>query len=422
MNEVPRQRRALTNVGGAIRAHGDSKLGAIFARALERTATEPPDVATHGFHAWPARMHWALPASIFEALGARGAQVLDPFAGGGTVLVEAMRAGAHGTGIDLNPLSALVIETKCSLRTDDDIDAFLEVATSVVEASLERVQSRTPIKADIHRDLGVLYAPHVQKELAGLLAEIETVESMRDRRALGALFSSLVVKLSMKKADTSDEIVDKRLRKGLASELFARKAEELSRRWEELRAHVPRDAEEPRLMTGDVRWATRLLGERYRADLVVTSPPYGGTYDYHAHHALRLAWLRMDDRAFAQGELGARRSLRGPEARARFDDEVLHMLGAIRRVVKDEGLVVLVIGDAEIRQQRVSPIEQLDALAPRAGLRLVAGASEEKLDFRGGPSREEHVLALSPIKARAERARSPARSAAPRGRGTTRRG
>lgn len=397
MNEL-RQRRALSNVGGAVRTHGEPKLAAIFADALRRTATESPDAGTHGFHAWPARMHWALPATIFEAMGVRGARVLDPFAGGGTVLVEAMRAGAMGTGIDLNPLSALVTETKTSLRSARERDAFLDAATAVVEASLERVQTRTKVLAPLSRDHAALYGGHVIKELAGLLEELENVESVRDRRALTAVFSSLVVKLSKKRADTSDEIIEKRIRKGLASELFIRKADELSRRWAELRAHTPREAEEPRLWTGDVRDARELLGERYRADLVVTSPPYGGTYDYHAHHALRLAWLQLDDRGFARGELGARRTLRGPEALARFDREVVQMLSSIRRVTKDDGLVVLVIGDAEIGRQRISPIAQLDALASRAKLRLIAGASEEKVDFRGGAPREEHVLALAPVR------------------------
>jgi hypothetical protein len=392
----PRQRRALSNVGGRVRTHGDPSLSAIFARGLERTASEAPDAGTHGFHAWPARMHWALPSAIFEALDARGARVLDPFAGGGTVLVEAMRAGAMGTGLDLNPLSALVTETKCALRTRQERDAFIDAAELVVSASLERVQSRAPVRAKLERDQAALYAPHVLKELAGLLEEIEQIESVRDRRALSAVFSSLVVKLSKKKADTSDALVEKRLRKGLASELFARKSLELSERWAELRAHVPREAEEPRVMTGDVRRARELLGERYRADLIVSSPPYGGTYDYHAHHALRLAWLGLDDRAFARTELGARRTMRGPDAQRRFDRETSDWLRALAVVVKRDGLVVLVIGDAEIGGRRISPIEQLDALAPREGLALIAGASEEKPDVRGGYPREEHVLALRP--------------------------
>jgi DNA modification methylase len=394
----PGQRRALSNVGGRIRTHGDPSLAAIFARALERTATEPPDVGTHGFHAWPARMHWALPATIFDAIDPRGARVLDPFAGGGTVLVEAMRAGAIGTGLDLNPLSALVTETKCSLRTRSECDAFVDAATTVVEASLERVQTRAAVRAKLSRETASLYAPHVLKELAGLLEEIEQVDSVRDRNALTAVFSSLVIKLSKKKADTSEALVEKRLRKGLTSELFARKALELSERWAELRKHVAREAEEPRLMTGDARRARALLGERYRADFIVTSPPYGGTYDYHAHHALRLAWLGIDDRSFARSELGARRTMRGERAQLRFDRETGEWLRAIAGVIKSDGLVVLVIGDAEIGGRRISPIDQLDALAPREGLRLIAGASEEKPDVRGGYPREEHVLALRPMR------------------------
>ncbi len=391
----PKQRRALSNVGGRVRTHGDPRLSALFAHALERTAIEAPDVGTHGFHAWPARMHWALPATILGELGVAGRRVLDPFAGGGTVLVEAMRAGARGSGIDLNPLSSLVVEVKCSLRTPAEGRRFLESVADVAEASLDRVQTRTPAKAPLSREQAMLYGGHILKELAGLLEEIDQCEDVRDQRAMRAVFSSLLVKLSKKKADTSEEVVDKRLRKGLSTELFVRKSGELVQRWAELRTHAPKDAEEPRLFVGDARRAPEILGKAYRADLVMTSPPYGGTYDYVAHHALRLAWLGIDDRAFARSELGARRSLRGEEAQQRFDREVLEMLTALRRVMKDDALAILVLGDAELGRLRISPIDQLDALAPRAGLRLIAGASEEKADFRGGPPREEHVLALA---------------------------
>lgn len=394
----PKQRRALSNVGGRVRTHGEARLASLFAQALERTAIEAPDVGTHGFHAWPARMHWALPATILGELGVAGKRVLDPFAGGGTVLVEAMRAGARGTGIDLNPLSPLVVETKCSLRTAAEGRRFLESVADVAEASLDRVQSRTPAKAPLSREQAILYDGHILKELAGLLEEIERCEDVRDQRAMRAVFSSLLVKLSRKKADTSDAIVAKRLRKGLSTELFVRKSGELVQRWAELRAHAPKDAEEPRLFVGDARRAPEIVGKAYRADLVMTSPPYGGTYDYHAHHALRLAWLGLPDRDFARSELGARRSLQGEEAKQRFDREVLEVLAALRRVMKDDALAVLVIGDAELGRLRISPIDQLDALAPRAGLRLIAGASEEKADFRGGYPREEHVLALAAIR------------------------
>lgn len=372
----PKQRRALSNVGGRVRTHGDPRLSALFAHALERTAIEAPDVGTHGFHAWPARMHWALPATILGELGVAGKRVLDPFAGGGTVLVEAMRAGARGSGIDLNPLSSLVVEVKCSLRTPAEGRRFLESVADVAEASLDRVQTRTPAKAPLSREQAMLYGGHILKELAGLLEEIDQCEDVRDQRAMRAVFSSLLVKLSKKKADTSEEVVDKRLRKGLSTELFVRKSGELVQRWAELRTHAPKDAEEPRLFVGDARRAPELLGKAYRADLVMTSPPYGGTYDYVAHHALRLAWLGLPDRDFSRSELGARRSLRGEEAQQRFDREVLEMLSALRRVMKDDALAILVLGDAELGRLRISPIDQLDALAPRPGLRLIAGASE----------------------------------------------
>lgn len=391
-------RRALSNTGGSIRTHGDPQYAPLFGEALSRTATEPPDILTHGFHAWPARMHHAIPGTIFAELGVRGARVLDPCAGGGTVLVEAMRHGARGIGIDLNPLSPIVVSTKCALRDGPEQQAFLAAAEQVVMGSLERVQTRTPIVANLPREMVSLYAPHVLKELAGLLEEIRLVESERDARALAAVFSSLVVKLSNKKADTSELLTEKRLRKGLASELFARKSDELAQRWDALFHACPPDAEEPRLFVGDARRIGELLGPRVRADFVVTSPPYGGTYDYYAHHALRLAWLDLPDAEFEASEMGSRRTLKGESAAGRFDHEMRAFLRAVRGVVADDGLVVFVIGDADFGGSRVPALDQLDALAPLEGLRLLAGASETKHDFRGGAPREEHVIAMTPVR------------------------
>jgi hypothetical protein len=402
---VDEPRRALSNVGGAIRTHGDPRYAALFGEAMSRTATEPPDILTHGFHSWPARMHHAIPGTIFSELGVSGARVLDPCAGGGTVLVEAMRFGARGIGIDLNPLSQLVVSAKCALRDARDQQTFLTAVERVVMGSLERVQTRTPIVAQLPREMVALYAPHVLKELAGLLEEIRAVESERDARMLAAVFSSLVVKLSNKKADTSEEITEKRLRKGLASELFARKSDELAQRWDALFHACPPDAEEPRLFVGDARRIPELLGPRVRADLVVTSPPYGGTYDYYAHHALRLAWLDLPDAELEANEMGSRRTLKGERAKDRFDAEMRAFLRSVRRVIADDGLVIFVIGDADFGGARVPALDQLDYLAPMEGLRLLAGASEAKHDFRGGPPREEHVIAMTPVRPDSERQR-----------------
>lgn len=45
-------------------------------------------------------------------LDTKGVRILDPFMGGGTTVVEALRLGCHVTGIDLNPVAWFIVKTE----------------------------------------------------------------------------------------------------------------------------------------------------------------------------------------------------------------------------------------------------------------------------------------------------------------------
>ena len=68
---------------------------------------------THGLHQYPARMHPEI-ATRMIAKYATGTKtvVLDPFMGSGGVLVEAMLHGNNSIGIDLNPFAVLLSKVK----------------------------------------------------------------------------------------------------------------------------------------------------------------------------------------------------------------------------------------------------------------------------------------------------------------------
>jgi DNA modification methylase len=385
----PRQRRALSNLGGPIRTRGEPELAAALGRAWERASSEEPDALTHGFHSWPGRMHWAVARSVFELL--RPETVIDPFSGGGTVLVEARVAGAKSMGVDLNPLARRVAEIKTDSRNAQGRAQLLREARAVAERSLERVQGRMPMHVDLPREETEWFAPHVLKELGGLLEEIRALEDPKDRRALEVVVSSILIKVSRQRADTAEVEAERRIRKGLTTELFVRKAEELVSRLDAL-AQVAR-APLPILLDGDARELPRLARGR-RCDLVLTSPPYGGTYDYAQHHARRIAWLGLDDRKLRRHELGARRALTGPDARARWDEEVDAMLAAMAEVLTPGGHAVLVMGDAQIGGERVRAPAQLAHLGRRHGLVPTALASQRRTDRTGGRPRAEHIALL----------------------------
>ena len=55
-----------------------------------------------------------------------GIRILDPFMGGGTTVVEALRLGCHVTGIDLNPVAWFIVKTEVEPVNIEDLKAAFE--------------------------------------------------------------------------------------------------------------------------------------------------------------------------------------------------------------------------------------------------------------------------------------------------------
>ncbi|MDH5672199.1 MAG: site-specific DNA-methyltransferase [Myxococcales bacterium] len=389
-----RQRRSLSDQGGSVEVAGAESERRLLERAL-LAGSGPDDHLTHGFHTYPARMHPGIARAVVEGLSEPGQRVLDPFCGSGTVLVEALCAGRAAVGVDLSPLALRVAEVHCHIAHGADRARFEARLERIVDASLERVRARVPARAPLSAAERAHYEPHVLIELAGLFEEIAR-HGGEDRRALEMVASSLLVKLSRQRSDTAVRAADKRIRKGLASELMLRKGRELSQRWAALHAALPPAPHAPELREGDARRLGEVLAGEAKFDLCVSSPPYGGTYDYLQHHARRYAWLGLDSGRLQRFEVGARRRLSSARgAPARWDRELGDCLRSIASRLRPSALLALLLGDAELAGRRVDAAEQVARLAPQAGLSPLARASQRRQDWRGGKSRREHLLLLT---------------------------
>ena len=87
---------------------------------------------THGFHKYPAKFIPQIPKwAITKYLnGDKNKNILDPFCGSGTTLVEGVLAGYNSIGIDIDPLSALISKVKTT-RVDEK--ALKEISVWLTE-------------------------------------------------------------------------------------------------------------------------------------------------------------------------------------------------------------------------------------------------------------------------------------------------
>lgn len=390
----PRQKRALSSLRPPTKKSGDAGLAAVLFEALAAAAREDPDRLTHGFHSYPARLHPSIAAVVLDALATgSGDTVVDPFCGSGTTLVEARVRGLASLGVDLNPVALRVAEVKTDVRPKASREVFRATVLEIAERSRQRVKAKAQARAPLSPEQVKRFEAHVLRELAGLWEEIRGVPDEHDRRALQVVLSAMVVKVSKQRADTdARDVPGRRIGKYIPTDIWESKGVELVERWEAL-AGAARKGDAPHLVLDDARNLGDIVGRR-KATVVLTSPPYAGTYDYALHHALREPWLGVQARRLATQEIGARRTIAGREGRARWDREVSDVLHAVSGALAEPGTAVLVVGDGEIDGVRIPADEQLTRLAPAADLEVVATAAAPRPDWRGGPDRLEHLVAL----------------------------
>lgn len=420
-SSAPKRTRRPRSSLAAVRGHrghtpftGEPELGRRLSAALASGHAEDTRSLTHGFHTFPGRMHPAI-AHALVALGRPGDVVLDPFCGGGTVLVEAVAAGRAAIGVDASPLAVRLARLKCASWSAERRGRLVDRARRIAATAAERAR-----RARGERLPGfdpAVFAPHVFREIHFLGEGVAAERDEALAEALGLVLSSILVKVSERRSETAPGRAPTRLAPGFASRLFAGKAEELARGLEALARAVPPGTPPPRVLEGDARDLSA-LGLPRPVHLVASSPPYPGVYDYAEHHALRAAFLGLDASAHSAREIGARRHARSAGALARWQRDLEAVFRGLAGLLADDGTIVLLCGDGVLEGQVVRADDSVAAAAKPAGLAVRAVAWQERPAFSAeerralGGGKREVLVALSPCRRAPSSAGSTARPSA----------
>lgn len=401
----PRERRALSHLGGEVQLRGPRQEVYSF---LKRAFEVEPDERTaqahvHGFHSYPARLHPVTAARLIEAAAPPGGVVLDPFCGSGTVLVEAAVQQRRARGVDANPLAIELARLKTRPTTPAERAALQEAAEGIAAFAEERRLAKSgPSRRYPHQDLSQ-YAIHVLLELDSLRCGIAALPPGETQRALRLVLSALLTKFSKKPGDDA-EGGPRRYAKGFVTRFFVKKTADLCQRSAAYTELLGERGAAVDVTLGDARRLSHVPPRS--VDLIVTSPPYPGVYDYYEQHATRLRWLELPTRGFQAHEIGARRNLaelRYDAALSAWQRDFGACLDEMRRVLKPQGRAVLVIADSVVGGRALYADQWLKVLGARHGLELAAQASQARPYFHRATARAfaerpraEHLLLLEP--------------------------
>lgn len=296
---------------------------------------------------------------LVEALLARcvrpGGRVLDPFAGSGTTLVQALESGYDAVGVDVAAFNCLLMRVKTARYDLFRLEKDVRDALSGLGLSDER-------------PCGYLrrwYAPRAAAELLHLRSVVDDYEHadvFRVVLARAARSARLTTHFDLdfpREPQVDPYWCHKHRRTcrpvGEARKFIVRYLEDTLERlktFERVRARGR--AAEP--LHGDAR-EIELEG---RFDGIVTSPPYPGLIDYHEQHRYAYELLGLDDRR--ERELGAAARGTSRSALEEYETGITHVFRRTADLLAPGAPVVVVVNDRR---------ELYPRILERSGLRVV---------------------------------------------------
>lgn len=402
---VEGKRRSLANLGGPARFTGDASWREPLERAMALPEAFDERALTHGFHAWPARLHPHTARSLI-ALAPPGA-IGDPFMGGGTVPLEARLAGRMGVGTDLNPVGlevAWVRTRRLDARAIGELHDAMRLTLKLAQGLAD--EGRVP---PAYRDkVGYALDPQAMKEVWALATIIGDRLAAPGQggvfsayRVLRAALSSILVKVSRLVSDTVAKVDRERpgfTPRGRVFHWFKRRVFELADQLGALAKALPAETPEPALALADARTPPRLPP----LAAVVSSPPYPGIYDYVEHHKLRLLALGLPLGPMLDHEIGSRREserLGLDQGLTRYERDLGQVLGVWGGALTGGGFVAFVIGDGQVGKKVTPVLPLLERAASSAGLVVKAVVSQPRPVFAGTrrveQGKDEHLVLLT---------------------------
>ena len=261
---------------------------------------------SHDLHVYKAKFFPRMVRALLNIYGKEGQQVIDPFCGSGTALLEASLLGFNSVGIDIDPICQSISQTK--------VTPFFESAELLNALNcLERILNDSPSNPNhfnLPEELAAKIARRDRKEDTHFLAEIETeaailAASLRQVNHVGpagellrVLASDAVTKkiryrfVGIGNGRYTIEIVKQPLLERLKEKI--ERSRQLAYVFRELRDELGLNFGKASVIPGDAR-AVSTWSAEYKNSIIITSPPYlpasSGREHYASSRALAFSIL-----------------------------------------------------------------------------------------------------------------------------------
>jgi hypothetical protein len=293
----------------------------------------------HRLHPYLGKFIPQLVEALLTRYVPRGGRVLDPFAGSGTTLVQALESGYDATGVDIAAFNALLMHVKTARYNLFALEREIRDACTRVE------RSQPTAGHDASPFVRRWFAPRAAAELLefrSLIGDYEHRDVLRVVLGRAARSARLTTHFDLdfpRAPQRGPYWCHKHKRECRPVE----RAEHFLRRYAldtvaraKAFARVRARGRSARVLHGDARELE--LGGPF--DGVITSPPYPGLIDYHEQHRYAYELLGLDDLGAFELGRGSTKS-----AVAQYIEGVASVLERSADLLRPGARVVVVVND-----------------------------------------------------------------------------
>lgn len=304
---------------------------------------------THGIHEYRGKFFPQLVRALINISGTKpGGVVADPMSGSGTTIVEARLFGCTGLGLDMNPLSTFLGNTKCELLSADPakLEAeYRKVREAVLAPETRGKKKLTHFLSLPEADrlyLNGWFAEEVLRGLDEIAVLIKAVTYKPARNLMWVALSNILRSVSWQKDD--DLRVRKEVRLDVEIDPKKEFLEELARSIRAVLAFLYQEGITPISLQNIEEGDARRCADAWRqyageVDVVITSPPYATALPYLDTDRLSLCYLgllpRPEHRSRDQMMIGNREVTECTKRAyiARFDAEGSLLPNSVRSLI-----------------------------------------------------------------------------------------
>lgn len=305
--------------------------------------------STHGIFRYFGKFPSTIAAHFIMQYTDEGDMIMDPMAGSGTTVLEAMLANRNCRSYDVNPLAILLQKVKTKYLDENILLAELNRICENYKPLSQEQYNYQPVGI---RDVDHWFLKETQNSIRGIIYLIKKIKNDNIRDFYSICLASIIRPVSRATTQQGRLFLDVLTAKEDCLETFIKKANKAIKTV----ASLPRPIYSLEIAEHDASLPFK-FGEINK--LIIVHPPYFNSYKYSSVNSLELSWMGFNHAEVRKSEIREFFKVGKADKVSYYVEDMSRTLNNIVKTLKTKGVMGLMVGDTIIKGEYIRATKML---------------------------------------------------------------